>query len=78
VHLEGRVRTVRVQPLGGSTTLELVLEDDSGAMSIVFLGRLRIAGIEVGTRMRVHGIAGQHHGRLAILNPNYELLPKRT
>ena len=78
VHLEGRVRTVRVQPLAGSTTLELVLEDDSGAMSIVFLGRLKIAGIGVGTRMRVHGTAGQHHGRLAILNPTYELLLKRT
>jgi hypothetical protein len=58
--------------------LECVLEDDSGAMSVVFLGRPKIAGIEVGTRMRVHGTAGQHHGRLAILNPTYELLLKRT
>ncbi len=75
VTIEGRVRTVRVQPLAGSSTLECVLEDDSAAMSIVFFGRPHVAGVEVGTVMRVHGTAGQHHGRLAILNPTYELVP---
>lgn len=74
VTVEGRVRTVRVQPLAGSSTLECVLEDDSGAMSIVFLGRPRLAGVETGTRLRVQGTAGQHRGRLAILNPMYEVL----
>jgi amino acid transporter len=76
VQVEGRVRTLRVQPLAGATTLELVLEDDSGALSIVFLGRTRIPGIEVGTRLRATGIAGRHRGRLAILNPAYQLLAR--
>jgi amino acid transporter len=72
--IEGRVRTVRVQPLGGTATLECVLEDDSGAMSLVFLGRSKIPGIEVGSRVRAEGVAGEHRGRLAILNPVYQLL----
>jgi hypothetical protein len=75
VVLEGRVRTIRVKPLAGTSTLECVLDDGTGAISIVFLGRPRIRGIDVGTRLRVRGTAGQHHGRLAILNPAYELLP---
>jgi len=74
VHIEGRVRTVRVQPLAGTSTLECVVEDDTGAMSIVFLGRSKVGGIEVGTRLRAAGVAGQHRGRLAILNPIYTLL----
>jgi amino acid transporter len=74
VHIEGRIRTLRVQPLAGTATLECVVEDDTGAMSIVFLGRSKIAGIEVGTRLRATGVAGQHRGRLAILNPIYQLL----
>lgn len=74
VMVEGRVRTVRVQPLAGTRTLECVLEDDTGLLSVVFLGRTRIAGIQVGTRMRVEGTTSQHHGRLAILNPDYQLL----
>jgi hypothetical protein len=42
-------------------------------MSIVFLGRSHIPGIEVGTRLRAQGVAGDHRGRLAILNPVYQL-----
>ena len=68
------MRTVRVQPLAGTATLECVLQDDSGAMSLVFLGRTKIPGIEVGSRVRAEGVAGQHRGRLAILNPDYQLL----
>jgi amino acid transporter len=74
VHIEGRVRTIRVQPLAGTATLECVIEDDTGTMSIVFLGRSKVGGIEVGTRLRAAGVAGQHRGRLAILNPVYQLL----
>jgi hypothetical protein len=40
----------------------------------VFLGRRRVPGIRNGTRMEVTGMAGDHHGRLAILNPEYRLL----
>jgi hypothetical protein len=32
-----------------------------------------VAGVDIGTRMTVEGIAGDHHGRLAILNPVYRL-----
>ncbi|HET6952098.1 MAG TPA: amino acid permease [Acidimicrobiales bacterium] len=77
VEVVGQVRILRVRPLAGTATLECVLEDDTGAMSLVFLGRSQIPGIDVGTRMRAEGTAGEHHGRLAILNPAYELLAGR-
>ena len=74
VTIEGRIRTVRVQPLAGTSSLECVVRDDTGTMSIVFLGRPKVGGIEVGARLRAEGIAGEHRGRLAILNPVYQLL----
>jgi amino acid transporter len=77
VQIEGRVRTLRVQPLSGTATLECVVEDDTGGLSLVFLGRSDIPGIKIGTRLRAEGTAGEHHGRLAILNPLYELRPRR-
>jgi hypothetical protein len=49
--------------------------DDTGGVTIVFLGRRRIAGIEVGARLLVEGRVSDHHGKLAILNPVYQLLP---
>jgi amino acid transporter len=74
VTIAGRVQTLRVRTGGGSTTLECVIEDDTGAMSIVFTGRKHIGGLEVGTRLRAQGMAAEHRGRLAILNPAYALV----
>jgi Amino acid permease len=70
----GRVKTVRVQPWGGAASLQITVADESGSMLVVFLGRREIAGIRVGTQLRVEGVVGEHHGRLAVLNPIYELL----
>jgi amino acid transporter len=76
VEVEGRVRTLRVQPLAGAATLECVIDDGTGAISLVFLGRSKVAGIEVGTHMRANGRVGQHRNRPAILNPVYQLLSR--
>ena len=75
MRVEGRIRSVRVQPRAEVPTLECVVVDSTGALSVIFLGRRAIAGIEVGARLRVEGTAGESHGRLALLNPQYELLP---
>jgi hypothetical protein len=63
VKVAGRIRAIRVQPRVGVPTLECTLVDDTGGITLVFLGRRKVAGI-----------ACDHHGRLAILNPVYELL----
>ncbi|MFN2608229.1 MAG: hypothetical protein ABR511_10130 [Acidimicrobiales bacterium] len=48
--------------------------DPTGGVSVVFLGRRELAGIHPGSRLRASGIVGAHDGRLAILNPVYELI----
>jgi hypothetical protein len=74
VRVVGQVHSMRIQPLAGVATLECVLFDDTGGLSIVFLGRRQVAGVDIGSRMLVEGIVGDFHGRLAILNPVYQLL----
>jgi amino acid transporter len=75
VVLGGRVHAVRVQPWAGVATLELTLVDRTGAITLVFLGRRHLPGIGTGTRLVVQGVVGEHHGRLALLNPAYDILP---
>jgi amino acid transporter len=75
VRVAGRVRSMRVAPQHDAPTLELVLVDDTGGLSVVFLGRRGIAGVDVGSRMLVEGTVGIHKARLALLNPSYQLLP---
>jgi amino acid transporter len=73
VRVHGRIQAQRVEPLGGSPSLECTLVDDTGGVSVVFFGRRSIPGVEIGTVMTVEGMAIDHHGRLAIVNPLYEL-----
>jgi amino acid transporter len=77
VTIEGRVQTLRVKPSGNGSSVELILDDGTGAMSVVFVGRKQVGGVEVGSRLRAQGTAAEHHGRLAILNPSYSLLVSR-
>ena len=71
--VRGRVRSVRVRPWADSPTLEIVLVDETGGITVVFLARRRIGGIRPGTVMTVEGMVGQHERKLAMLNPLYEL-----
>jgi hypothetical protein len=73
--IAGRVKTIRVQPWSGVSTLECVLVDNSGeSITLVFLGRRSIPGIGSGTLMAVESTVGKHRGMLAMINPLYELL----
>jgi amino acid transporter len=70
----GRVRTVKVKAWSGVPAYECTLVDATGALVIVFLGRKSVAGIGPGTRLIAEGAIGTYQGRLAMLNPAYELL----
>ena len=73
VRVTGTVSALRVQPMSGTCALECTLVDDTGGISVLFLGRRTIAGIVIGTRLTVEGMVVDHHGRLAIMNPVYEI-----
>jgi hypothetical protein len=71
----GRVKTIRVQPLSEVPTIECVVVDGSGeAITFVFLGRRSIGGLRSGTRMIAEGMVGKHKGKLAMINPSYEVV----
>ena len=73
--VEGTVRSLRARPWAENmASVECTLVDGSGGLELVFLGRRKVGGVGLGTRMRVAGRVGGHHGRLAILNPVYELM----
>ncbi len=73
VRVHGRVQAMRVEPLGGSPCLECTVVDETGGVSVVFFGRRQIVGLAIGATITVEGMAIDHHGRLAIVNPVYEL-----
>jgi hypothetical protein len=72
--IKGKIRSMRVQPWADVASLECVVLDDTGGVLLVFLGRRKVAGIELGRALVAEGMVGQSRGYLAILNPDIELL----
>ncbi len=72
--VRGFIRSMRVQPWADVASLECVVVDDSGGILLVFLGRRRVAGIELGREIVAEGMVGQSRGYLAVLSPDIELL----
>jgi hypothetical protein len=71
----GRIHSVRIQPWSGAPALECTLADASGGeLLVVFLGRREVPGVRNGTQLVSEGMVGERRGRLAMLNPHYELL----
>ena len=70
----GTLRSVTLRPRGGVPALEAELFDGSGSVSLVWLGRRRIAGIEAGRRVKARGLVADDDGQRVIFNPVYELI----
>jgi hypothetical protein len=73
VTVQGVLRTVTLRPRGGVPALEAELYDGTAVITVVWLGRRRITGIEPGRQIKVMGRIGTQHQHRVIFNPRYEL-----
>lgn len=75
VTVRGVLRTVTLRPRGGVPALEADLDDGTGVITVVWLGRRRIGGVEPGRSMIVSGCIGRQLDVPIMFNPHYELRP---
>jgi hypothetical protein len=73
VTVTGRLKSVVYTPRETVPTLEAELFDGSGSVTLVWLGRRRIPGIEPGRTLTARGRFAAAEGRRVIYNPWYEL-----
>ncbi|MFC7482858.1 OB-fold nucleic acid binding domain-containing protein [Luedemannella flava] len=73
VSVTGRLRTVVYTPRTTVPTLEADLYDGSDVVTLVWLGRRQIAGIEPGRALTARGRVALRDDRKVIYNPYYEL-----
>ena len=71
----GRLRTVELCPRAAVASLEAELFDGTEGVTLVWLGRRRIPGIEPGRTVRARGRIAVRDGRKVLYNPYYELQP---
>lgn len=75
VCVAGTIQSVMLKSRAGAPSLEADVYDGTGTVTVVFLGRRRIAGVEAGRSIKVMGRLTHHEHRATIFNPRYELLP---
>lgn len=76
VTVTGRLRTVVYTPRTNLPTLEADLYDGTDVVTLVWLGRRQIAGIEPGRTVTARGRVAIRDNRKVIYNPYYELEPQ--
>ena len=73
----GRLRSVEFCPQDAAASLEAELFDGTEGITLIWMGRRRIAGIEPGRTMRVRGRLAIRDGRKVLYNPFYEICQAR-
>lgn len=69
----GRLRSVAVSPKSAEASLEAELFDGTEAVTLVWIGRRHIPGVEAGRTVRVRGRLAERNGAKVLYNPHYEL-----
>ncbi len=73
-HVRGNVTAIRTAPSGGAPRVDVEVWDSTGGITLQFLGRREIAGLDVGSTICAEGMVGETEGSLTILNPSYEIV----
>ena len=76
VKVRGTIRALRLRPSSGTPMLEVEIWDGSGFLTLLWLGRRAIPGINAGRSLVAEGrISRGPSDQPAIYNPRYSLLP---
>jgi hypothetical protein len=74
IKLVGMVRRITVRPVEGFEALEVVLTDGAGMVTARWLGRRKIPGLLLGSRIAIEGVLGEEQGTKRMVNPTFEFL----
>ena len=72
--MQRRVSAIKSAPSGSSPLVEVEMWDESGGVTLQFLGRREVAGLEIGSQLEAKGVMGENNGHLIILSPLYKII----
>jgi hypothetical protein len=74
VTVAGEITSLLVRPLADVPTVEVRVSDATGTLPVVFLGRRKVPGLQLGARLALTGVIGARGRCLIAINPEYELI----
>ncbi len=69
VKIAGVIKRMTVFPMHDHESLEALISDGTGEVTVVFMGRRGISGLSLGTRVVVEGVLGEQRGAIRMINP---------
>jgi hypothetical protein len=75
VAVTGDIVATAALSISGCPACRYTLSDGTGEVDLLFLGRIAVAGLDVGRRCTAEGTATARDGRIVIWNPRYLLQP---
>ena len=72
--VQGRVTSIKTAPNNSIPSVDVEIWDESGGVTLQFLGRREISGLDVGSILNAEGMVGENQGNLVILNPSYKII----
>ncbi|MFM7718889.1 MAG: OB-fold nucleic acid binding domain-containing protein [Actinomycetota bacterium] len=72
VKLAGVVRRITIRPEGDHESLEALISDGTGEITVVWMGRRSIPGLTLGTHVVVEGLVAEQRNERRIVNPRFE------
>ena len=78
VRVTGDIASALLRPESAVQAFEVEIADESGALTLVWLGRNTIVGIVPGRRLTVEGRIVRHGHLRLMYNPRYELHPRHS
>jgi RecG-like helicase len=72
VKIAGVIKRITVFPMQDHESLEALVSDGTGEVTVVFMGRRGISGFSLGTRVVVEGVLGEQRGAIRMINPRLQ------
>ncbi len=73
--VSGRVVAIQVEPSDAPPAFTVRLEDATGRIDAIFMGRREVPGISPGTLLSLEGRVCESEALPRLYNPRYELVP---
>jgi hypothetical protein len=74
VRITGIIRSKAALSISGCPACRYTLDDGTGEVDLLFLGRVLIAGLDTGLECIAEGRAAARDGAIVIWNPRYEVV----
>lgn len=73
LRVTGTVTAVEVTTVGGSVSLRCFLDDGTGQVALLFLGRREVTGMQRGARCTAEGTVQKEGGQFVVWNPIWRI-----